>query len=336
MLNLEDKKIFFVFSDVAGANSIIAIAEELIKKGKQVNKDFFLFSDGNSKIYSNLKINIVDNRKKTIDNLVKIHNPNYLFSATSYHNYEHEWRKFFLNKNIYCCAFIDHWIYYRRRFTFNNETIFPNLIYVINDIAKAEAINEGLPKDNIKIIGNPFYEKIKKYKPKFSKKEFLKSLEINNNNKIITFVSENIRDDIPKDNFGNSILGFDEYESLDNMFLALTELSTIKSSILDFNYIIKIHPVSHIDKFNNILKKYKFFKNVIIIKKYNSLPICYYSDHLCGMFSNMLIEALLMKKKVIRIQINQNNDLFKFNDIECMPVTKFTDLKNKLHKNLIS
>jgi len=335
MLKLEDKKIFFVFSDVAGANTLTAIAEELIKKGKKVNEDLFLFSDGNSNFFSKLKINIVDNSLKTIDNLVNIHKPNYLFSATSFHNYEHEWRKYFLKKNIFCCAFIDHWIYYKRRFTFNNQTTYPNLIYVINEIAKNEAISEGLPVGRIKILGNPYYNKIKKYKPSYSKKIFLKSLGITNDNKIITFVSENIKDDIPKDKNGNSILGFDEYESLDYLLRGLHEISRLNSSILKSNIIIKIHPIGESDKFEFILQKYRgIFKNIFVIKKFDSLMLSYYSDIIFGMFSNMLIEALIIGKKVFRIQINQKIDLFKFDDIECKPIVDFSDLTVALKKNL--
>lgn len=334
MLKIEYSKIFFVFSDVAGANAILSIVDNLVKKGKVQQKDFFVFSDINRKYVLDYKINIVQNDFVTIGNLVDKFKPKFLFSATSFHNYEHNWRKYFVKNNIPCSAFIDHWVYYKRRFTFDNETIYPNIIYVINKIAKTEAVKEGLPLNSIKVIGNPYYSKVKEFKPKINRKSFLKSIGITNNNKLITFVSENIQNDIPKDKNGKSILGFDEYDSLINMLNALKEVSKTKNEILDFNYIIKIHPISDSNKFDSILKDFKMFKNIYVIKKVNPLLINYYSDYICGMFSNMLIEALLMQKKVCRIQINQKKDLFKFDLIRSSPIVEYNHLVNKFKKEL--
>jgi len=330
MLKIEYSKIFFVFSDVAGANAILSIVDNLVKKGKVQQKDFFIFSDINRKYFLNYKINIVQNDFETIENLVDKFKPQYLFSATSFHNYEHNWRKYFVKNSIPCSAFIDHWVYYKRRFTFDNETVYPNTIYVINKIAKIEALKEGLPLNSIKVIGNPYYSKVKEFKPKINRKSFFKSIGIKNNKKLITFVSENIKTDIPKDKNGKSILGFDEYESLIKMFNALEELSKTMNEVLDFNYVIKIHPISKKNKFNNILNSFKIFKNIKVVKEVNPLLLNYYSDYICGMFSNMLIEALLMRRKVCRIQIDQKIDLFKFDEIECKPIINYEILKYKL------
>ena len=334
MLKIEYSKIFFVFSDVAGANAILSIVDNLVKKGKVQQKDFFIFSDINRKYFLNYKINIVQNEFETIENLVDKFKPQYLFSATSFHNYEHNWRKYFVKNSIPCSAFIDHWVYYKRRFTFDNETVYPNTIYVINKIAKIEALKEGLPLNSIKVIGNPYYSKVKEFKPKINRKSFFKSIGIKNNKKLITFVSENIKTDIPKDKNGKSILGFDEYDSLINMFNALKEVSRTNNEILDFNYIIKIHPISDSNKFDSILNCFKMFNNIYVIKKVNPLLLNFYSDYICGMFSNMLIEALLMQKKVCRIQINQKKDLFKFDLIRSYPTVDFKHLINKFKKDL--
>ena len=89
MLKIEYSKIFFVFSDVAGANAILSIVDNLVKKGKVQQKDFFVFSDINRKYVLDYKINIVQNDFVTIGNLVDKFKPQFLFSATSFHNYEH-------------------------------------------------------------------------------------------------------------------------------------------------------------------------------------------------------------------------------------------------------
>ena len=81
------------------------------------------------------------------------------------------------------------------------------------------------------------------------------------------------------------------------------------------------------------MSKYSLdFLNIIVVKKLDSLTLCYYSDYVLGMFSNMLIEALLMNKKVLRVQINNKVDLFKFNEINSPSINTFDELSNCISK----
>ena len=50
------------------------------------------------------------------------------------------------------------------------------------------------------------------------------------------------------------------------------------------------------------------------------------------MFSNMLIEALLLNKKVYRVQIDYKVDLFKFDLITSNPINTRRKLYNQLKK----
>lgn len=333
----DNRKGIFVFSDAAGANSILAIIDVLIFNAKKPDIDFLVFSDSIGKFDSDKYDFVIklDFESKKVHQIIEDFSPDYIYTATSFHDYEHNWRKISSDKNIYTYAFIDHWIYYKRRFTFNGLTTFPNEVLVVNEIAKKEAIFEGIPTEIIKVFGNPYYKKVKNYKPTQNLNSFKKNIGIYNDNKIITFVSENIKDDIPNDSKGKSILGFDEYESLDYFLKALKKISKLNPSVSKLNIVIKIHPISQLNKFEFILKKYdEIFKNILVIKKFDALLLTYHSDFIFGMFSNMLIEALLFEKNVYRIQINQKIDLFKFDEIECKSIVSFKELNEKLNKIL--
>ena len=331
----DNRKGIFVFSDAAGANSILAIIDVLIFNSKKPGIDFLVFSDTIGKFNSDKYDFVIklDFESKKIHQIIEDFSPDYIYTATSFHDYEHNWRKISSDKNIYTYAFIDHWIYYKRRFTFNGLTTFPNEVLVVNEIAKKEAIFEGIPSEIIKVFGNPYYKKVKNYKPTQNLDSFKKNIGIYNGFKIITFVSENIKDDLPKDSKGKSILGFDEYETLENILITFSKLSEEGENIPKINLIIKIHPISNQSKFNKLLSKYNLdFLNIIVVKKFDALILCYYSDYVLGMFSNMLIEALLLNKKVYRIQINKKVDLFKFNEINSPSINTLDDLNTHILK----
>ena len=318
MNNLYNGRGIFVFSDAAGANSILAIIDELIDNFKKPDIDFLVFSDKKGKFDSEIYkfVNKLDFNSKKINQIIESFCPDYIFTATSFHDYEHNWRQISKVKNIHTYGFIDHWIYYKRRFTFKSLTLYPDEVLVVNEIAKREAIVEGIPSNIIKVFGNPYYRKIEKYKPTQSFDSFKNQIGIFNDFKIITFVSENIKDDIPKDFSGKPFIGFDEYETLENILVTFFKLSQVNKNISKINLIIKIHPISNQSKFDRLLSKYHLeFLNIIVVKKFDSLILCHYSDYVLGMFSNMLIEALLLNKKVHRIQINNKVEFLSLEEL---------------------
>ena len=328
------RKGIFVFTDAAGANAVLAIVDNLIKEGNVPRLDFKIYtnSKGVFKSEYNKIVDVVEFDEAVFKELIVNFSPDYIFTATSFNNYEHRWRKLASELSIKTYAFIDHWVYYYKRFSFDNETIFADEIWVINEIAKKEAIEEGLPGKSIIISGNPYYAKVRKFCPSESKKTFFRKHNLPLDKKIILFVSENIKSDLPKDTTGKCILGFDEYTIMKDLLESFAKLVAKKK--LDFSkylLVIKIHPISNEHKFDYLINKEEYKDlNIFAIKKIDPLPLAYYSDLILGMFSNLLIEALLLGKKVLRVQIGQKKDLFKFDEISCTVVRRVSDLNYNL------
>ena len=327
----------FVFSDPAGANSTLTLIDNITKCGGKNNEDFMVFTNSVG-VFPNEYTDFVkirDFNTKVYSEILAKFKPDYIFTATSNNNYEHNIRLLSQQKGIRTIAFIDHWTGYFKRFTFNNKTHFPDEIWVINDIAKKEAIEAGLPEDKIFISGNPYYEKIKKFVPKDGKESFLRDHDIPLDKKIIMFISENLRESFPKDSKDKCTLGFDEFTVLSDILNSLYQIHN--KGLIDFSrylFLIKIHPRGKISKFDSLIgnRKYKFL-NVEVRKKIDPLTITYYSDYVLGMFSNMVIEALLMGKKVLRVQTGQiGEDLLKFDEVNCELVIKGENLLNDLIK----
>ncbi|MEE3035079.1 MAG: hypothetical protein VX325_04460 [Bacteroidota bacterium] len=339
-----DKKIFeskaiFVFSDPAGANVVFSLIDNLISAQKVYKKDFLIFTDKHNSFEEkyNSFVQRINFSEKKAYNIFNSFKPNYIFCGTSINNFEHQWRKFYLNK-IKVYSFIDHWTNYYKRFSFNNEVCFGDEIWVLDDLARKEAISEGIPEGIIKITGNPYYEKVKLFSPDISKREFFNKLNLNEKKKTILFISDDIKLNFGKDNYGNCILGYDEYSILEEILFCFETLK-IKGKIKfsDYQLVIKIHPQAEVNKFNHILHDIISDKiETKVIKFCDSLMLNYFSDYVVGMFSNMVIESYLMQKKLLRVQIGQiGQDLIKMRILKNKVIVKRQDLYKKM-KNFLS
>jgi len=232
-------------------------------------------------------------------------------------------------KKIRVESFVDHWTGIRKRFFFLNKLVYPDKIFLINNEAKKIAEREGIPKEIIFIKKNPYYQKVKKFKPYKSKAEFLNDLEISNEQKILLYVSDNINETQYFDD-----LGFNELSIFENLMRSLIILEE-SNNIITKNQIIiliKLHPREKANKYYDLIKKYKYL-NVKIIKEYDPLVINYYSDIVVGTFSNMVIEAHILNKILLRVQIGiKKEDPLKYNLLKGKFISTPENLNLELEK----
>ena len=74
-----------------------------------------------------------------------------------------------------------------------------------------------------------------------------------------------------------------------------------------------------------------------VIRNFDPLTINYFSDFVLGMFSNMVIESYLMKKKLLRIQTGiKIEDPLGFENLNNNYVKKVENLNSNLFKLLLS
>ena len=323
----------FVFSDPAGANSVFAIIDFLISLNKIYLKDFLVFTNEFGSFedkYSKIVKKIVFSNE-LCSKIEKEFKPDFIFSATSLNNFEHLWRIYFFKK-IKVYSFVDHWCNYYKRFYFNDQLCFGNEVWVIDKVAAQAAIQEKIPKNLIRIKGNPYYEKVKNFKPSVLKKSFFKQYNLDENKIIILYISDNIKDNFDVDQDGNCILGFDEYSVITDILETLTNLSqNNKLNLSDYQFVVKIHPKANFQKFDRLIKKYNSL-DIKIIKNCDSLTINYYSNYIFGMFSNMVIEAFLMKKNLLRVQTGQLvSDLINTKDIKDKTVKDIDKLYSEMN-----
>lgn len=215
-------------------------------------------------------------------------------------------------KNIPTIAFLDQWQNYAMRFSGvsdNERLIFqPDYINCINDIGKKEMLKLGFNPSKLLKFGHPYLSTIKKETENINIHDLKNKLNIGDEY-VFLFVSEAI-----KENYQN-MRGYDQYKTL-KLFLKFVSIENKQSIIL-----IKLHPKDDLTLFKTILNKYTDLKVIVIQNELNSLEVIMLSDFVVGMTSIMLIEALILGKKVFSYQpdlciddpliISKNNYILK-------------------------
>ncbi|MEO8762222.1 MAG: hypothetical protein ABI388_11850 [Bacteroidia bacterium] len=279
----------FVFSDAAGAKACLALAYMLSKENK-INS-FRIFSNKQYEFYNdwNLKIEVVDNMPDSI-----FREQGFLFTGTSHpqfsNSFELEAIKQAKQQNLHTFSFVDHWVNFTLRFKKEAEFIYPDNIIVIDQIAYANAIKEGIPSIKLQIFTNPYYTYIKKYwVPKFSKNELFQKLHIRETNcKIILYAPDPI-----SLRFKNTINSFDEKSALHDIIDSIN----FESNVI---LLIKPHPLQIVTYLFEEIEKLKFSKKIILVEDIDNLELINIADKIIGFYSNFLIEAACLEKDILR------------------------------------
>ena len=192
--------------------------------------------------------------------------------------------KFGIENNIKVISIVEHWSWYRERFTLDNKLILPDYIIVNDEIAKKEAIEDGLPGEILYPLGNPVLEQMAQKKLKtLPKKKWLKKLSLPDR-KIVTFISEDYRKNFnEKSDFHQ---GFDEFQAIEDIVFALKDTHHL---------LIKVHPSEKINKYD----KFKNRKDITIIQKTDIDSLILNSDFIIGMGSMFLLEAAMHRNDII-------------------------------------
>lgn len=281
----------FVFSDPGGAKPILALVQTL----SQSLDNHKILSDRSYSFYTDFNV-VVEKSTNSPQKEIKCFKPDFLFTGTSYTSkIELEYIKAAKELNIPSYAFIDHWTSVRERFDKNGIEILPDKILVIDKEAKEIAIVQGIDEIMIEIIDNPYHGYVKNWKPVVNKQEFLNSIGLAGTKKKIAVYAPDPLSNIN----GIEIYGFDE-------ITATRKLNAVFENLRNkYHFILQPHPNQNFDVLTNVLNR----EVIVVCDNINVNTLIFYADVVIGYFSNLLIEASLMNKRVIRfLEKKINND----------------------------
>lgn len=279
-------RIAFAFSDAAAAHACLAQAFTL-------KQEF------------NCKIVLLSNRQRHFphwnfpvqytDHVTESHlrDCDLLFTGTSHpessDSFEVQAIRTAKTKNIYTIAFVDHWTLIRTRFESGGEIIFPNEVWVLDEIAKSTAIQEGVPEKIIRIHQNPFLLYLATYwKSAYAGKEYATEIGLPSDKKIVVIAPDPVSIRLQHVN-----PGFTEASALHDLLNALSELAK------PLTIVLKAHPLQPMEVLHPILNQHSSLR-VRVIKESNNPELIHLADLVIGFYSNFLLEAQAMNKPVLR------------------------------------
>ena len=207
--------------------------------------------------------------------------------------------------NIPTIGVVDQWQNYAVRFSGVGEkdrlAYLPDYIFIMDDFAKNEMISNGLPENRLVVTGNPTFDRLRKTYKTFELQvdEIKKRINITTDYMVFTFVAESLRKD-----FG-TIIGYDEHATLRTLGNILDQLNS-KADGLQIFLIIKLHPENQLKEFDWVYNEWPLLAKKIIKDELIPYEVIAISDVLVGISSVMLLEALLVDRIVVSLQINSS------------------------------
>ncbi len=216
------------------------------------------------------------------------------------------------NRGILSIAVLDAWINYGIRFSkwgqrdsdkYDKDadiTYIPSVICVMDELSKRELIRVGIPELRIIVTGQPYLECLAKTLESVSKREIKKCRErilgTSSNKKIILYASDNISSSF-NDKEHELYFGYNEKTIFEELNILLKDRASE-----DFVLIIRPHPKENIEYWKSRIEHEKSYK-VIIDKEIPLGIILNSADIVISMMSMILIEAALINKPILSVQI---------------------------------
>jgi len=311
------KKIMIYSRDPGAANCVIPVFQCLSKFSKYkielIGKDFALKKYLDSGLEAkNLSEIITNINYLSVKEFLKNKQYDLIFSGVGSDDLTDRllWRAA-KELSIPTIVILDQWLNYSKRFYFgaSNEKIdkskmvVPNIICVMDDLAKKEMIKEGFDSKILRVTGQPYFELVLKRQTlitKQDKQNILNHLGIKNGSYKIFFVSE----PIVEFNKDSNYLGYDQFSILETLLNSLS-LILKNDSKLKVDLVIKFHPRNNPDIFSNFIIKYQNIPRLKIILDKISSPdlVLAIADLLVGMSSALLLEAAILGKPFFSLQV---------------------------------
>ncbi len=315
------KKVLLFSRDPGGANTIIPLVRPLRLKGYEVKlygKDFAL---KRYKLFGLDGIDLVneigDISFDKIFNFIQAELPDVIITGTSADDMTEKYMWLVAKQlGIPSFAILDNWMNYGVRFseygvsslekykTNKAHRYLPSKIFVMDNYARKEMIEDGIDADMVVVTGQPYFELMSNQVQQISKHKIEKlrnSLVEDFSDFVITFVSEDIENSYGSDNY----LGYTE-KTIFNSFIRSLEniVSRINKKII---VVIKLHPKENLNSYDDFIFGFKNKQIKILVEhEVNSWDLVMCSDLVCGMVSMFLLETMILGKPVISMQIGLN------------------------------
>ncbi|WP_054693866.1 hypothetical protein [Syntrophomonas palmitatica] len=321
------KKIMLAACDPGGANTLIPLVPVLLDKGYNIllcgkeaalqrYRQFALDARAINDFMTTAEID-------SWATFLSDEHPDFIITGTSGADFTERYLWKAAEKNgIKCIAILDQWINYGIRFSaFRPDEMnkyeqdmqhpyVPDYILVMDQYAQEQLIQAGIDQRRIKVSGQPYFDLLMEAKQQINQSEvnnFREKIGIKPNDFLITFISEPLSYEYNRNKNSESYLGYDEKSICLQVLEALNII--VNESKRKVHFLIKQHPRELDNNYDALRDKItSSLMNIRIEKSLDTWPLLLASDLVCGMSSMLLLEAIILGRPAISVQIGLKRD----------------------------
>lgn len=300
-------KIIAACQDIGGCNAIYPVIEKMRRSGHSV----CLYASSYSvDILRKKRLEFYEVPRGNFNSVSKIfdkENPDIVLLGTSMgFSLEDALLKESRKRGSKTVAIFDSWVNYSLRFVdpLDKATLnyLPDYICVSDNFVKNRMEKEGIPEKRIIVTGNPYFDDLLKDARNYTAKtkdRLLEDYNVPSDTIIVSFFSQRIDKTFGSRKTDKGFLGYTQFDALKLLITALKSFYADRNVLL----IIRPHPKEDTVSYAKFTKRNRYLR-VVVSNKEEPRKIIAISDIVCGMFSVTLVEAYLLKKKILSIQPN--------------------------------
>lgn len=197
----------------------------------------------------------------------------------------------------------------------------PDYTLVFGDSSKNNLIHYGYPKDKIIAFGNAAFFNLNNIIKILDNTTLYQKYNITKKQKVILFTTEYLQE---------FHISHGKYDYDTQILLHLLKNFSNKN---DFEIILKPHPTEDPKSYEKIIKKYNA-KNFQVIQD-NLFELIHISNMVISIYSNSIMDALCLKKPVIRVNFDNVKHIVPYDEFEVVVSCELCNLSQEI-KNIIS
>jgi hypothetical protein len=305
--------------DPGGTNAIMPLIAPLRAFGNELSvygKDAALSIYRKQNIdCSDICSTIPSGTQEETDEFVRKTRPNLIVTGTSSEDFteRHLW-KAAKKAGITSFAVLDQWTNYRLRLISEgsdpmneratSELIVPSFFFIMDEFARKEMCALGIGREKLVVSGQPFFDYIRKTGDKFTTQEIKKlrrKLTGSEDSHVFVFASQPIASLYRKNGMGEDYWGYTEktvLKSVVGCLSKITEEMAVKATL-----VLRLHPKDESNVYQNALATLPNSIKVVVDRDTDSSLLLKASDLIIGMWSMLLLEAAILERRFISVQI---------------------------------
>jgi hypothetical protein len=316
---MKGRRILIFSRDPGGTNAIMPLIEPLRAFGNEVivyGKDAALSIYRKQNIdCSNILDSIPSGTQEETDEFVRRTRPDLIVTGTSSEDFteRHLW-KAADRAEITSFAVLDQWTNYRLRLISEggdpmneratSELIVPSFFFIMDEFARKEMCALGIDREKLVVSGQPFFDYIRKTGDRFTTGEIgrlRREITGTRGGLMFVFASQPIASIHRKNGMAEDYWGYTETTVLKSVAGCLSKLT--EEMAVKVTLVLRLHPKDESNVYQDALATSSNSIKVVVDRETDSSLLLKAADLIIGMFSMLLLEAAILERPFISVQI---------------------------------